>query len=934
MRVFHAKAPRARLGIELTRRHDTPFIGREIDLSLLKGIFDKTVAANSVQLVTIVGEPGLGKSRIVAELFTYIDTRTDLITWRQGRCLPYGEGITFWALGEVLKAHTGILESDPPDVASAKLDTVLPEGNEREWFRQRLLPLLGIEASSSAEREELFTAWRRFIEQIAEGGSTVLVFEDLHWADSAMLAFLEHLADMAEGVPLLVIGTARPELFERHPDFAAGMRNANTINLTPLAPEETARLISALLKTTVIPTELQQPIIERAGGNPLYAEEFVRLLRDKDLLVKKGTSWDLREGAEVPFPDSVRALIAARLDTLGSDAKSLLADAAVVGKVFWAGALAEMGGRDLQGVTDSLRELSRKELIRPARRSSIEGEAEHVFWHILTRDIAYAQLPRASRASRHVAAAAWIESQARGRVEDLADVLAYHYATALDLVRASGQADQAAALESPALRFLTLAGDRALGLNTAAALTNFERALALAPPGHPDRPEALARFGEAALDGGRGIEAADALEEAIEAFRQRGDFLAAARAMFVLVQVLSSAGDPRTFELGAEALAILEPLPAGQELVGALIEVSRARVLGGVAPAEGVSFADRALDLAAELGLPLPARALGYRGLARCDLGDAGGLADMRQALQIAIDAGQGREAATIYNNLGRMLWKYEGPTSALAAYREGISFDEARGLASMGLWIEGASLDALADSGEFDAVLLTADRLTALAETSGNLTGLSFIRSVQVWVWALRGEARHAVGLLERWEAIARETGVPEVLASVLASFAIAHMDLGQLDRAALLLDELAATPHLYESVSAAAWLSAMGRAALQIGRPELALGLLNHVDVRTPYAQHALVSVHAALAEADGEIETALTGYEDASGRWERFGVVPEQGFALLGQGRCLLGLVRPIDAVPVLQRAREIFERLGAAPALAETDALLQQATPLRS
>jgi predicted ATPase len=167
-----------------------------------------------------------------------------------------------------------------------------------------------------------------------------------------------------------------------------------------------------LKETTVIPAELQQRILDRAGGNPLYAEEFVRLLRDRDLLVKKGSSWELKVGAEVPFPDSVQALIAARLDTLGPDAKSMLADAAVVGKVFWAGAVAAMGGRDLAGVTDALRELSRKELVRPARRSSIEGEAEHAFWHILTRDVTYAQLPRASRAARHVAAAAWIESKA------------------------------------------------------------------------------------------------------------------------------------------------------------------------------------------------------------------------------------------------------------------------------------------------------------------------------------------------------------------------------------------------------------------------------------------------------------------------------------------------------------------------------------------
>ncbi len=165
----------------------------------------------------------------------------------QGRCLPYGEGITFWALGEIVKAHAGILESDDPKNATAKLDVVLPEGEERAWFRQRLLPLLGIGALSQAERAELFTAWRRFLEHVAEQAPTVLVFEDLHWADDALLSFIEHLTDRAEGVPLLIVGTARPEHFERHPDYPAGLRNANTINLTHLSPEETARLVPGLL---------------------------------------------------------------------------------------------------------------------------------------------------------------------------------------------------------------------------------------------------------------------------------------------------------------------------------------------------------------------------------------------------------------------------------------------------------------------------------------------------------------------------------------------------------------------------------------------------------------------------------------------------------------------------------------------------------------
>jgi class 3 adenylate cyclase/tetratricopeptide (TPR) repeat protein len=932
VRVFHAKSPRARFGTDLTRTHHTPFIGREIDLALLKGVFDKTVAATSPQLVTVVGEPGLGKSRIVAELAAYIDSKPDLITWRQGRCLPYGEGITFWALGEILKAHAGILESDAADAATTKLDAVLPEGDERPWFRQRLLPLLGIEATSTAEREELFTAWRRFLEHIAERDPTVVVFEDLHWADEAMLAFLEHLADRVEAVPLLVIGTARPELFERHPDYAAGLRNTNSINLVPLSEDETARLLSALLETTVIPAELQQPILDRAGGNPLYAEEFVRLLKDRDLLIKKGATWELKEGAEVPFPDSVQALIAARLDTLSADTKSMLADAAVIGKVFWAGGVAQMGERDLTDVIDTLRELSRKELVRPARRSSIEGEAEYAFWHVLARDVAYGQLPRASRASRHVAAARWIESRAPERIEDLADVLAYHYATALELARAAGHTDQASELEAPALKFLSLAGERALGLDTAAALSNLERALALVPEGHPERPEALARFGEAAQQAGRFTEAAEALEEAVASFRARGEISAAASAMGTLSLVFSTLGDPRTWTLPAEALEPLEPLGPSPEFVGALTEVARVGALQGRLE-DAISVADRALELASVLGLARPARALGYRGLALAARGDAGGLEDLREAIELATDAGQGREVALLHNNLGVLLWAFEGPRASLEVLREGIAYAKPRGLTEALDLLAESSLNALVDAGEHEEALTLVAEIVSRLEASGDVFDLTSARAAQVRVFASRGQGDEVTEVLEGLVPAARGIEEPQMVVVGLGSAALVRAGLGQ-GEAAALLTELESFPGARDNPHYPILLPAMVRAALQIGEPALAQRLVTGLEPRYPYAEHALVAANAALTESGGDLQAAADAYADAADRWERLGVVTEQAFALLGQGRCLVGLSRPTEAAPVLQHAREIFEGLRAAPALAETDALMQRAIALSS
>jgi predicted ATPase len=287
-------------------------------------------------------------------------------------------------------------------------------------------------------------------ESLAADRPAVVVFEDLHWADEALLAFLEHLSDWTEGVPLLVLCTARPELYERHPTFGANARNAHRINLAPLTDEETARLISTLLEQAVLPAETQRALLARAGGNPLYAEEFVRLLADRGAV-----------GADGEVPDSVQALIAARLDTLSPERKSLLQDAAVIGKVFWAGALAQMGARERGEIDVALHELSRKELVRPARTSSMEGESEYGFWHLLVRDVCYAQIPRAARAARHRAVAGWLEERAGERAEDLADVLAHHYQAALELTRATGQAVDTTELETK--RPLTCEREEAAG---------------------------------------------------------------------------------------------------------------------------------------------------------------------------------------------------------------------------------------------------------------------------------------------------------------------------------------------------------------------------------------------------------------------------------------------------------------------------------------
>ena len=512
------------------------------------------------------------------------------------------------------------------------------------WLKTRLLPLVGA-GGEPASKEEAFNAWRRVLESWAEGRETVLVFEDLHWADEALLSFLEHLAEWARGLPLLLLCTARPELYERNATFGAQAQNAQRINLAPLSEEETARLIGALLERAVLPAETQRRLLERAGGNPLYAEEFVRLLSDRN-----------EPEEEIDVPDSVQALIAARLDTLSADRKALLQDAAVMGKVFWSGALVSMGGRDPREVEQALHELARKELVRPSRTSTMEGEAEYGFWHVLVQDVCCAQIPRAARAVRHQAAAAWLEEKAGERAEDLADVLAHHYQSALELNRAAGIEDHEEQLQAQAVRYLALSGERALSLDVDQAERHLAVALELIPPGHIARASLVERWASAAQQQGRLQEAREALEQALLLYRDLDEPVGAGRVLTRLGLVLHRLGDARAAEVLGEGVQLLEAQPPGPELVSAHAYIAGWNALTNHF-AESIAAAERARALAEELGLPEPAFALHWRGLARSALGDADGVADMHRALQLALEQGLGRETAVIYGNLSAASW-------------------------------------------------------------------------------------------------------------------------------------------------------------------------------------------------------------------------------------------------------------------------------------
>jgi class 3 adenylate cyclase/tetratricopeptide (TPR) repeat protein len=503
---------RARSGTDLERPSGATLVGRTQELTLLLDTLARVKREREPQLITLVGVPGIGKSRLVFELFEELERRSELVYWRHGRSPPYGEGVTFWALGEMVKAHAGILESDRPEQAEEKLRgavaAAISERAEAAWVGRHLRPLAGIETEdfgTGDRRSEAFAAWRRFLEALAEERPLVLVFEDLHWADDALLDFIDHLVDWASGVPMFVVATTRPELLARRPGWGGGRVNSATTLLAPLSDGETAALVRALLVRSELPAQAEAELLERAGGNPLYAEEFARMLTDRP--------------AELALPESVHGLIAARLDALPREEKDLLQDAAVLGKVFWLGAL----GGERWRLEESLHSLARKEFVRRERRSSVAGEAEYTFRHALIREVAYEQIPKSQRAAKHRSTAEWIESL--GRREDHAEMLAHHYVQALEYAGESDEGrDQVA---ERAVGALQGAGDRALALNAyPAAARLYETALEaldLADASDEEmRCELLLALGEAEGRAGNTAAANEVLLDAVGIARRLG----------------------------------------------------------------------------------------------------------------------------------------------------------------------------------------------------------------------------------------------------------------------------------------------------------------------------------------------------------------------------------------------------------------------------
>jgi class 3 adenylate cyclase/tetratricopeptide (TPR) repeat protein len=781
--IWEALDAVASLGVDVARSARAPLVGREHELAVVREALARVRRDRSPQLVTLVGVRGIGKSRLVYELLEIADDDDEVIVWRQGRCLPYGEGGSFRALGDIVKAQAGILETDDDADAVAKLRAALEEllhgDGDAGWVERHLRPLAGLGGvRTDGGPEEAFAAWRRFVEALADEGPAVVVLEDVHWADELLLDFVEHLTDWAAQVPLLVVCVARPELLSRRPGWGGGKTNATTLSLAPLGDDEIARLVGLLLERSVMPAEVQSALLARAGGNPLYAEEFARLIGES------GGSLDA-----AALPSSVQAIIAARLDGLDPVDKALLQNAAVIGKVFWAGAVASLAALDGREVERRLHELVRRQLVRPERRSSVASEAEYSFWHVVVREVAYGQIPRAERARKHRLAAEWIGSLAPDRAADRADLLAHHYLAAVEFARAAGQ--DTAALVGPAREALRAAGRRALELNAfAAAERSLRAAVELWPADDPARPRLLFEHAQAIFRGND--TGAEELEAARSALQASGDLEGAAEAETMLGEQAWMSGRPsETFRRIERATELVAELPESPGRAYVVANASRYLMLAGHST-RAIETGREAIAMAERLGLDeVKAHALNNIGAARGAQGDRGGLDDLEASIELAERIGSA-EAIRGYINLAAT---YGGDGAIrrshelhLRAFELAERFGQERGRR----FVAGElAVDAYL-LGDWDDSLARCDAFLAEVEAGAPHYMEGGVRLVRASINVARGETAGVGADLALGLEKARDAGEPQTLLPALAVIAAVAADQGDLAAAAAAVDEL----------------------------------------------------------------------------------------------------------------------------------------------
>ena len=912
---------------------EPPFTGRESELRLTKQLYHATTDERRPHLVSVIGIGGIGKSRLAWEFEKYIDGLAADVWWHRGRCLAYGDGVAFWALAEMVRMRAGIVEDEESATAlpklRASLEENIPDAEERRFVEPRLAQLLGLEARGPGDQENLFSAWRIFFERLADTSPTILLFEDLHWADDALLDFVEYLVDWARDRPIFIVTTARPELLERRPTWGAAKRSFTSLFLEPLTAPQLESLLEGAV--TGLPPELRAQILERSEGIPFYAVETVRMLIDRGLLARNGSAYQPTAQIEtLDVPSSLQALIAARLDHLSPEERRVLQDASVLGRTFTVQGLEAVSRLDEAGLQGILGSLVRKEMLSLRTDPLSPERGQFGFLQDLVRRVAYDMMSKRDRRPRHLAAADYLISVAGDEDEDIIEVIAAHL---LDAYQSAPDGDDAAAVRQRAHEAQVRAGDRAasLGANLAAQ-RYYERASTLTDD-QVVRAALIERAGMMAAVGARIEEAAAFYEDAQRRFEEAGEAHAAAR---VSARAAESMWDLGRFRDGLTsmdaAFELLSEDAPDADLAQLAAQIGRFAFFFGDGDV-GLKRIEAALAIAEELDLPeVYSQAMNTKALI---LNSHGRVRESRallnDALAVAIDHDKPSAALRAHNNLADLDCQDDRYANAQRHIDEGLVLARRVGDRYWEQIFLGFIYPRFA-LGQWAAALQSMDELGGWDEHIRSRT--SFTQGFVAFGVAIhmhQGDVAGAERLLTSFAALADSADVQEraEYQTALATMRAATGDLASAREAAEAAIDAAGDlgPDDYRVASSRviAIDAAVALGDLDGAEALIAASGVDRAGQRRHFKLAQAMRARAALDVARGDSAGVEDARKGAIGLFREIDYPFWTAVMLYEHASWLLDQQRTSDAAPFLVDARLIFEGLGAMPWVERVEAL---------
>jgi class 3 adenylate cyclase len=916
-------------GLQRTTGLEAPFVGRDRELRLVKEMFHASSEEGKAHLVSVMGVAGVGKSRLSWEFEKYIDGLVDDVWWHRGRCLSYGEGVAYWALAEMVRMRARIVEEEEPEAAQAKLRAAIEEhvtdADEQRWLEPRLAHLLGLEERVVRDPQDLFAAWRLFFERLAETLPIIMVFEDLQWADTALLDFIEYLLEWSRESPLFILTLSRPELSERRPTWGAGKRNSSSLFLEPLAPAAMKELLEGLVPG--LPPQLRSQILERAEGIPLYAVETVRMLLDRGLLVQRGNEYSLvGEIGALEVPETLHALIAARLDGLSAQERTLIQDASVLGKVFTKPAVAALTGISDAEVDGLLTSLVRKEFLSVQTDPRSPERGQYGFLQDLVKKVAYDTLSKRERKAKHLAVVATLEATWGPDEPEIAEVLASH---CLEAYRAAPDAADADEIRGKAREALAKAGQRAASLAaTEEAQRYFEQAADLSDESMV-RAGLIERAATMAAIGGRSEAALALFQDSKDVFEAQGEAHAAARVSAKLAELMWDRGRLReAVDEMDRSFQVLKDDPPDEDLAMLAAQIGRFLFFAGEQDLAAQRI-EQALEIAEPLWFPeVLSQALNTKSLILLAKGRRReGIALLKYALEVAVENDLGSAALRAYNNLSELVSQAD-------------QYEEARDIVGNGLalarklgnrfweWILLGQLYPSMALGDWDGVLAQASELpeeNISIARGGFLSALAVIPQILLARGDLEGakrpltlfeDARDSDDLQERSN-YALGTALIE-LAEGRPADALAHAE------AAMGLAEAQG----WGGETAKEGFVAAVEAHLALGDTAKAEELISFVEgLPRGYVPQMIQAqssrFRARLAAIEGAKDRAEQEFKGAAGSFREMATPFPLAVTQLEFGEWLVREGRADEAAPLLSEARNTFERLEARPWLERLD-----------